>query len=104
MNGDLSGGDDEQEREEGEDNTPKGTSTTYLDPSLFASAATFFKPAAYPAEGEGKRGMKKAVREERRRKAALAGDRAAVIHEGGARSVGYVPPSFRLLPPDDIEY
>ncbi|KAL8291699.1 hypothetical protein RQP46_001957 [Phenoliferia psychrophenolica] len=88
-NGDLSGSDHEVEDEEAPTTTKAGTST-YLDPSLFASAATFFKPAAYPTEGQGKRGMKRAVKEEKRRKAELKEDRDEVIHEGGARSVGSI--------------
>ncbi|KAK4698590.1 hypothetical protein P7C70_g7684, partial [Phenoliferia sp. Uapishka_3] len=88
LNGDLSS-DPVEEREE-QETAKKGTSTTYLDPSLFASAAKFYAPAAYPAEGEGKRGMKKAVREEQRRKAIAANERAEQVREGGKRAVGAI--------------
>ncbi|KAI5478802.1 hypothetical protein MNV49_004628 [Pseudohyphozyma bogoriensis] len=68
------------------DATPTGSD--YLDPELFASTASFFAPEKQPAAGKGKMAAKRAAREEKRFKAAMAEERAMGVREGGSRDVG----------------
>ncbi|KAK4050537.1 hypothetical protein OIO90_005004 [Microbotryomycetes sp. JL221] len=62
----------------------------YLDDSLFASAAEYYKPPQQPAAGQGKTAQKRAAREARRQRGQAHRERAQQIAEGGSRTVGDV--------------
>lgn len=74
--------------------TPAATSSKQLDPSVFASAATFFTAEAEANAptpgGMGKHKMKRMIRAQKNARAAVAAAKAAQVGEGGSRQVEYV--------------
>jgi hypothetical protein len=81
----------EDEVEDEEEETAASTSN-YLDPSLFASAAEAYsieeEKNAPAASGMGKHKLKRMVRAQKQARAAAALERANQVGEGGARQVG----------------
>lgn len=69
--------------------TASSSKTTYLDPDLFASAATFYEPEQQPAAGQGKMAAKRLARLQKQERAAALQERAEELKEGGSRNVGY---------------
>lgn len=81
---------DVSEEEEAQEPAPVASTSkkTYLDPAMFASAASFYEPEKQAAPGQGKMAAKRAARAEKRARAEAAAERATEIREGGSRSVG----------------
>lgn len=78
----------DDEVDEEEDVPATASSSTYLDPALFASTAAFYEPEKPAAAGKGKHAMKRRVRAEKMARSALARERALSVGEGGSRDVG----------------
>lgn len=86
--------DDEMEdaEEEQEETAPLASTSNYLDPSLFASAAQAYtleeeKNAPAPP-GMGKHKLKRMIRAQKQARAMIALERANQIGEGGTRQIG----------------
>lgn len=84
--GEDEGSEEEAEEEDDTEEASAPSSSTKLDPSLFASAAAFYEQPAL--ENSSKHALKRKIRAEKSARAIVAKERAGIIGEGGQRELG----------------